>query len=995
MYKRIILLFLLIGYGLSTTLAQHVIVAGRITDDDTHKPIAFATILMKENGYWAITGDDGSFSMKNIPVGKATLTIQCLGYATRQLTLDIVKDIPRLRITLKQETLKLDEVTVTAQRKNNESTTSYIIDRTALDNQQIVSVSDLSTLLPGGKTVNATLMNDNRMALRSGSQEGGNASFGTAIEVDGIRIDNNAAAGETAGASTRAISSSNIESVEIVTGIPSVEYGDLSNGVVKVNTRKGKSPFIVEGKMNQHTKQIALNKGFDLGHNKGVLNASIEHAKSFSDIASPHTAYQRNILSLHYMNIFMRESAPLTLNVGVTGNIGGYHAEADPDNELDDYSKVRDNALRANFELNWLLNKRWITNLSLRGAFSTSDRTSESSVHTNSATTLAYIHAMNEGYFIATNYDSNPDAPVILGPTGYWNVKQYSASKPMNWSLRLKGDWTRRFGKVMSRLMLGAEYTGSRNNGRGTYYDDLRYAPTWREFRHDDLPTLNNIALYAEEKVTIKTSKLSRMELTAGLRDDITMISGSDYGTVNSLSPRFNGRYIFWQNRRKHTITDLVLHAGWGKSVKLPSFQILYPTPSYYDTEVFRSQSTADNTTLSAWYCRPSKAIYNPDLKWQYTNQTDIGIEMNIKGTRISLSAFHHRTYNAYMASNVYTPFSYNYTPVASLENVSIPSADRIYTIDQEGIITISDATGTMSPIRLDIDQNGNKLYNTRRFYQTNTRYINASPIDRYGLEWIVDFKQIKALNTSLRLDGNYYYYKSADETLFASMNNSNTKMTGTQEPYQYIGWYRGTNSAGAAVTSVANGAISKALNLNTTITTHIPKIRLIVALRLEATLYNYHKAISELDGAVRGIALNSQADYVGTPFDSNTENKYIAVYPEYYSTWDNPDEKIPFAEKFLWAKDNDPTLYNDLCNLVVKSNTPYTMDPNRISAYYSANLSITKEIGDHVSVSFYANNFFNNMKTVHSSQTDLNTSLFSSSYIPSYYYGLSLRLKL
>jgi hypothetical protein len=995
MYKRIILLFLLIGYGLSTTLAQHVIVAGRITDDDTHKPIAFATILMKENGYWAITGDDGSFSMKNIPVGKATLTIQCLGYATRQLTLDIVKDIPRLRITLKQETLKLDEVTVTAQRKNNESTTSYIIDRTALDNQQIVSVSDLSTLLPGGKTVNATLMNDNRMALRSGSQEGGNASFGTAIEVDGIRIDNNAAAGETAGASTRAISSSNIESVEIVTGIPSVEYGDLSNGVVKVNTRKGKSPFIVEGKMNQHTKQIALNKGFDLGHNKGVLNASIEHAKSFSNIASPHTAYQRNILSLHYMNIFMRESAPLTLNVGVTGNIGGYHAEADPDNELDDYSKVRDNALRANFELNWLLNKRWITNLSLRGAFSTSDRTSESSAHTNSATTLAYIHAMNEGYFIATNYDSNPDAPVILGPTGYWNVKQYSASKPMNWSLRLKGDWTRRFGKVMSRLMLGAEYTGSRNNGRGTYYDDLRYAPTWREFRHDDLPTLNNIALYAEEKVTIKTSKLSRMELTAGLRDDITMISGSDYGTVNSLSPRFNGRYIFWQNRRKHTITDLVLHAGWGKSVKLPSFQILYPTPSYYDTEVFRSQSTADNTTLSAWYCRPSKAIYNPDLKWQYTNQTDIGIEMNIKGTRISLSAFHHRTYNAYMASNVYTPFSYNYTPVASLENVSIPSADRIYTIDQEGIITISDATGTMSPIRLDVDQNGNKLYNTRRFYQTNTRYINASPIDRYGLEWIVDFKQIKALNTSLRLDGNYYYYKSADETLFASMNNSNTKMTGTQEPYQYIGWYRGTNSAGAAVTSVANGAISKALNLNTTITTHIPKIRLIVALRLEATLYNYHKAISELDGAVRGIALNSQADYVGTPFDSNTENKYIAVYPEYYSTWDNPDEKIPFAEKFLWAKDNDPTLYNDLCNLVVKSNTPYTMDPNRISAYYSANLSITKEIGDHVSVSFYANNFFNNMKTVHSSQTDLNTSLFSSSYIPSYYYGLSLRLKL
>jgi len=145
----------------------------------------------------------------------------------------------------------------------------------------------------------------------------------------------------------------------------------------------------------------------------------------------------------------------------------------------------------------------------------------------------------------------------------------------------------------------------------------------------------------------------------------------------------------------------------------------------------------------------------------------------------------------------------------------------------------------------------------------------------------------------------------------------------------------------------------------------------------------------------VRGIALESQADYMGTPFNSDTENKFIAIYPEYYSTWDNPSERIPFAEKFLWAKDNDATLYNDLCNLVVKSNTPYTMDANRISAYYSANFSVTKEIGDHVSLSFYANNFFNNMKTVHSSQTGLETSLFSSGYIPSYYYGLSLRLKL
>ena len=964
-------------------------IAGRIFDEESRQPVEFASILIKENGFWAITDAEGRFTIKNIPTGKATLSIQCLGYAKRQLTIEVSKDIPRLRINIKQENLKLSEVTITAKRKQNEATTSYTIDRTALDNQQVLNLGDIATLLPGGKSANATLMDDSRMALRSGSQEKGNASFGTAIEIDGMRLGNNATPGETAGASTRAISSSNIESVEIVTGIPSVEYGDLSNGVVKVNTRKGKSPFIVEGKLNQHTRQIALNKGFDLGKSLGVLNASIEHARSFSDAASPYTAYQRNILSLHYMNVFMRETAPLTLNVGLSGNIGGYNTEADPDQDLDNYSKIKDNTLRVHADLHWLLNKPWITNLSLRGSFSTSNRTNEDYKNANSATTLAYLHSQEEGYFMATNYDAAPNAPIVLSPTGYWHVLSYHDSKPMDWSLRLKGDWVHRFGKVMSRLMVGAEYTGSRNNGRGTYYDDMRYAPTWRKYRYDELPTLNNIALYAEEKVSLSTTKLSTLELTAGLRDDITLISGSDYGTVSSLSPRVNSRYVFWQNRRRRWVSDLSIHAGWGKSVKLPSFQVLYPSPSYYDVEVFRSPSLADNTTFSAYYTRPQKAVYNPDLKWQYTNQTDLGLDMDIKGTHISLSAFHHRTHNPYMSTLVYTPFSYHYTTQGALNTVTINPADRIYSIDQAtGAVTVNDAHSTAAQT---LDNN------PRKTYQTNTRYINGSPIDRYGLEWIVDFKQIKALSTSVRFDGNYYYYKGIDNVLFADIPVANATMTGTaNEPFQYVGWYRGTNATSTtANASVSNGFLQKTLNLNTTITTHIPKIRLIIALRLESTLYSYHRSLSEFGDGTRGITLSDNSSYTGTPYDGSSENQYVAVYPDYYSTWDNPDVKIPFAERFLWAKDNDPTLYNDLTKLIVRTNYPYTMNPNRISAYYSANLSITKEIGDHVSVSFYANNFFNNMRTVHSSQTDLDTSLFSSGYIPNYYYGLSLKLKL
>jgi len=1004
MIRKILTLLLLAALGGSAARAQLVTVAGQVLDDESRQPIEFATIYMKENGHWAVTDAQGQFRIKDIPTGKTTVTVQCLGYATRQLTLTISSDMPRLRIVLRQESLKLDEVTVTARRKSDEATTSYTIDRTALDNQQILNVGDISTLLPGGKTVNPSLINDQRMALRSESQEKGNASFGTAIEVDGMRLGNNAAPGETAGASTRTVSTSNIESIEVVTGIPSVEYGDLSNGIVKVNTRKGKSPFIVEGRLTQHTRQIALNKGFDLGRGRGVLNASFEHARSFSNAASPHTAYQRNILSMHYMNVFMKQTTPLTLNIGLTANVGGYNSESDPDNELDDYAKVRDNALRAHLDLNWLLNKPFITNLSLRAAISTADRRTTNYTHQSSASTQPCLHVTEQGYHIAQTYDdlSAPNS-IILSPTGYWHTLQYHDSKPLDWSLRLKGDWSRRFGRVLSRLMVGAEYTGSRNNGRGTWYDDLRYAPTWREYRYDDLPTLHNVAIYAEEKVSIPTSKRSTFEMTAGLRGDITHISSSDYGTVGSMSPRLNSRYIFWQHRRRQLVSDLSVHAGWGKSVKLPSFQVLYPAPAYRDMLAFSSPSTADNTSFYAYYTHPSRAVYNPDLRWQYTLQTDLGIEMTVAGTRIALSAFHHRTRNPYMATSVYTPFAYQYTAPAALNTVTIPVSDRRYAIDPTtGQVTVSAAvpdaspSGPASPLALPST--------TRRTYLTNTRYTNASPIDRYGVEWTVDFPQIKPLRTAIRLDGNYYYYKGLDEQLFADIPLSSATMTDGQ-PYQYVGWYRGSNATSTGYTasaSVANGALSRQLNLNATVTTHIPKIRLIVALRIESTLYSYSRPLSELSTGTRAFALADKADYPpattgnnGATASTTLEDHYVALYPEYYSTWDNPTERLPFAERFLWAKDNDPVLFSDLSKLVVRSNYAYTMNPNRLSAYYSANLTVTKEIGNHVSLSFYANNFLNNMSTVRSSQTGMETSLFASGYIPSFYYGLSLKLKL
>ena len=597
---------------------------GTVTDGKS--PVEFATVDIRQGEQWAMTDQQGRFAVRVARMGKALVRVTCIGYEPLHTTIDIRQGIDSLRLTLQPTNLQLQQVVVTAQRRTENATTSYVIDRQALDNQQIVNVSDIMTLLPGGKTVNSSLMTDSRIALHAQGGEKGNAAFGTAVEVDGQRLQNNAEMGETTGVSTRTVSSTNVASIEVVPGIPSVEYGDLSNGIVKVNTKRGHTPWEVSLGTNPYTKQVAVSKGFDMHH--GVLNASLEHSRSYSNLASPHTAYQRNTLSLNYRTTTHLAGQPLMVNLNLGGNVGGYNSKADPDQFVDTYSKTRDRVLRGGLQLDWNLDRPWLAALSLHADLSLADKLRTSQVNDNSSSAQAQIHARDEGYYIATDYDQDPNAPIILGPTGYWYVKSYRDNKPQSFMLKLKARWHQQGRTLNNRVMAGVEWTATGNKGRGAYYDDMRTAPTWREYRYDQLPWMHNIALYGEDRLTIDLGGSgSQLQLMAGLRADITRISHSDYGTVASLSPRFNAKYILWRGRDEWAVNGLNVYGGWGKSVKLPSFEVLYPAPAYADRLAFVPGSTVDNRAFYAYSVTPFKPVYNPDLKWQYAQQLELGVE--------------------------------------------------------------------------------------------------------------------------------------------------------------------------------------------------------------------------------------------------------------------------------------------------------------------------------------------------------------------------------
>ena len=963
---------------------------GIVTDQASGQPVEFASVTLQQGDLWCMTDRQGQFTLHTQATGQSLLRVTCVGYEPLETVVDLTVSTDTLRLVMYPMNLQLQQVIVTAQRKTENATTSYLIDRQALDNQQMVNVSDILTLLPGGKTVNSSLINDQRIALRATAGEKGNAAFGTAIEVDGVRLQNNADLNETTSASTRSISSSNVASVEVVPGIPSVEYGDLSNGIVKVNTKRGRTPWEVSLATNPYTKQAGVSKGFDLA--RGVLNASLEHTRSYSNLASPHTAYQRNALSLNYNTTTSLASSPVMVNLKVEGNVGGYNNEADPDLFADTYTRVRDHVLRASARADWNTGRRGLANLSLQADFSIADKRRVTNNNANSSSTLAQIHATQAGYYMATEYEQDPQAPIILSPTGYWYVKSVNDNKPVSLMVKAKAKWNQQSEHIVNRIMAGAEWSSTGNRGRGLYYEDLRYAPTWREYRYDELPWMNNVAMYAEDRFTLTTSQHGgQVQLMAGLRADVTHINQSQYGTVSSLSPRLNAKYVLWQQRDEWWMRSLSAYCGWGKSVKLPSFEVLYPRPSYADRLAFVPGSTASNSISYAYSVTPFNSMTNPELKWQYAQQLELGLEAHIPVATLSLGAFFSKTYRPYLNTTVYTPFSYYFTSQAALENdFPIATADRIYHIDRHtGVVTVSDRSGQVEPQVL----NGV----TRNTFNTAGTTVNGSPISRSGLDWVIDFAPIQALHTRVRLDGTYYHYHGVEHTFIASQPTGAQWMSDGVTPYQYVGYYQGTAlGGGSAMATVPNGSLSDVVNANITLVTHIPAIRLVISLRIESTLYDARRSLSQgQGGSSRGYALADAADYFGTPYTGEQRDCYVALWPEYYTTWDQPDVAVPFAERFTWARDNDPALFNELAQLVVKTNYNYNLNPDRISAYLSGNINITKEIGDHVNISFLANNFWNSMVRVKSRQTGLRSTLYNGGYIPPFYYGVSMRVKL
>lgn len=921
--------------------AQNSLTEGLVAEQQKRTPIPMAVVELPQLGLWAVADDKGCFELRNVPHGKYRVAVSSLGY----LTLETEVEFPtsaRLEFLLQEDNLEVEEVVVTASEESGAMTTSRTIGSNALDHLQLLNASDILSLLPGGKTINPDLLDDQTFSLRDGGSTEGNAAFSTAVEVDGVRLSTNASMGEASGASTRNLASTNIEKVEVMTGVPSAEYGDVGSGMVKISTRKGMTPWSVQMMTNPRTKQLSLNKGFDLGHHNGVLNSSVEYARASKNPVSPYTSYTRTGLSMTYTNTFARV---VRFTAGASGNIGGMNSKDDPDAFTGAWERERDNSLRANTALTWLLHKPWITDLQFDASINYRDNLAKSREYVSNSSRLPAVHSQEEGYYFAT-----------LLPETYHAIS-YIDSRELNYELSLKGKWVRSWneGRTLSNLKAGVAWRSERNIGRGEYYAEPHLAPHgYRPYPYTDIPALNNLSFWVEELLTLPVGGTT-LSLQAGLRGEKSFIRGTDYRHTLTLSPRLNLRW--------RLTPHLQLRGGWGLVDKLPSLGVLYPRPKYTDVRIFDVAYASGSSYI--YYTHPYTIRYNEELLWQRNRNAEVALDLEFGGMKVAVAGYWNRTKNPYENYITYEPIEFALYGLP--EGMVMPQNPLLKVDSQTGEIFLRDSD------KMDEGWSSLELQAQNKTFTRSQTTRNGSPIDRYGVELTAEFPMIRPIRTEVRLDAAYgyvSYLREGDSWYYPSV--SHTQQSNLS--YQYVGIYADT---GSSSTVTYNGMKSHALDLNLTATTHIPRIRMVVTLRLEGSLLKRSQHLSIYDG--KEYAYNVDEQGVATGGSIYEGNSYTSIRPIAYM--DTTGAIHPFTEQ----EAADPAF----APLILRSSTAYQYNPDGYDPYFSANLSITKEIGDIASISFYANNFTNSRRYVSSYASGVRVIR-----TPGFYYGLTLRLK-
>ena len=830
---------------LTISLAQgQTILKGRVFDEQ-RKPVEYATVALKNLDAITFTDSAGYFSFrvsKKTTLPSYDIRIAVVGKRTIESTIALKTLQDGAIFGMVDLSLTLNEIEINQVRRAQNSNSSIIFDRQALEQTQAFSLGDVLNNLPGKKYTPPALQNAQTITLRSESSglQAMNNSFGVAIIVDDIQLSNNAnmqnrsvgkfgVAGSGissvkygnfdvpfSGLDIRDIPADNIESVEVITGVAPAQYGDLTSGAVIINRQAGKTAYQFATRINGASTNMSLSKGYILDKKWGPINFGLNFLRSNPDPGDRTKIYERvkaNVMWTSYL--FKNFKNTFSLDYGTRVD----DTRIDPDDDDDTRTFAKSRSLSVSNRSVLTLDNAFVKRVNFSIGYSNSYSESYDQRYFNGGVKgIADKDADNEiyeGYFIPGTYVS----------------VQHIKGNPINVNGNLSVSNDIYTGGILHKLSLGTNLYYAQNHGQGVIVDPTK--PRWansayqndRPYSYESLPDLVNYGVYLQDNFKINLFK-KELVFNPGLRYDVQNAQGY-------LQPRVNVSYALSKR--------VSLNGAYGISTKGPSMAHRYPAPSYIDLILLNKFTGYANESIFLVYT--DKIIPdNSQLKSSTSNQIELGLNFKAKGWTSSLYGYYKRDVNGFSNITQYSTYT-------------LPKFDYTYVQGGRPIVT---PNGTFEKRYVGINTIGNDLSSRN-----------------YGVEWSINSKKIRVLETSFSLSNSYSYSaskNSLERTLPALQNSIDLGRKA------WFGIYPSSEST------------SWNLMSKISTTTHIPKLGFVVNLLVDVNWQNVTRLLG--DGYLPVAYLDEQLNRHEIPvYDAtNTDYNHLAL-----STADNSKISLPF----------------------------------------------------------------------------------------------------
>ncbi|MEN2401357.1 TonB-dependent receptor [Flavobacterium sp. MC2016-06] len=858
---RFIFLFILIS---NFAFSQKTI-SGKVIDKENAIPLAGVFIKDTKTENWSISDKDGNFSMTLSYFQDIELNFSILG--KKEINQILKNDQNFITVYLEDNTLHLKEVMVTANKERKYS--ELTLGTNAVNNVQAFSLDDVLEQLPGQSTKDFNLNSYKNIVFRTASSLSGAKAFGTSFMMNDIPISNNenmqalnpnvpTTAGSdygidqkvftnpNLGVDLREISTNNIEEIKIIQGIPSAKYGDLTSGLVLITTKVGNSPYRVSASIRDATSELNLTKGVKLNSNNS-MNFGFNFLDSKADPRNNLLNYQRISGSLAWKTTDKFSKIKNTLNLSFKSNLDD--AKYDPDDITASVVKNKKQGFSISNNFMWKPSNVWLDGINVNSGFSYDRQLSKKEKWTNRASTAATDsneEGIHEAFILPSQYTSISTVEGIPIST-FVNLE---TSK----TITNKANW-------VHSLVFGLSGRSSSNKGEGrkssvtgliNFYvlaegGDSKLG--YRDYDFNRTKTENQFSAYLEDRLYKKFEENKILNIDYGLRYE------NQSGNM-SFQPRINSSYSISKTFR--------FRGGFGLSSKAPSLNQLYTGDRYLDRLLGNGIYTYPGVYQKAWIMTVVTPGDNLNLKPSKSYRTEGGIDINLPFANINVTGYYNRLFDGFTSQQI---------PVYK----EIPKVTVI-------------TNGTELPT---YEVNGTeKLY-----YLTNSIQNNTNSED-LGIETILNFRKIKALNLDVSMNASYVRSKDYSESITYIPSTSLL----SAERYGVF-----------PSTPMTNENFTASFNFSY----HIPKVGLLLSLRSEHIILR-------------------------------TSNTPTANYPNGYLDTELVYHEIPEEDR------TDIQKYGHL--IQTKSTTQYKLD----NMLHNFHLRLSKDFLNGFSVSFYATNFLN-----------------------------------